>query len=105
MTESWPEFIGLILGLLIAIPIGIHMFRECFRNYSQFKKEIKEARGSEEKKLYDGEFTKAINHQFIELKVGFALFFPIIIFCLPTSSQAQLQKLRSIFIRSHNVYD
>lgn len=92
MFENWPDFLGFILGLLIAIPIGIHMFRECFRDYKQFKKEIKEARGSEERKLYSGEFTKAVNHQFIEFKVGFALLFPIIIFLLTyfiTSSIAQ----------------
>lgn len=82
MFESWPQFIGLAIGLLIAIPIGIHMFRECFSNTNQFKKEMEQARGSEERKLYDGEFKKAVNHQFIEFKAGFALVFPIVIFLL-----------------------
>ncbi len=92
MMEDWPQFIGLTLGLLIAIPIGIHMFRECFRSYNQFQKEMKETGGSEERKLYDGEFKKAVNHQFIEFKAGFALVFPIIIFLITyflTSSIAE----------------
>lgn len=80
MSESWPDFLGLILGLLVAIPMAIHMFRECFRSYKQFKSEIKDSRGSEERKLYDGEFTKAVNHQFIEFKVVFALFFLSLLF-------------------------
>ncbi|MCV6611004.1 MAG: hypothetical protein OIF55_09575 [Amphritea sp.] len=78
--NSWPQLIGVLSGLLIAVPIGIHMFRECFRSYRDFKQEIQEAQGSEERKLYDGEFTNAVNHQFSEFKAGFAIVFPIIIF-------------------------
>ncbi|WP_261832937.1 hypothetical protein [Amphritea atlantica] len=53
---------------------------------------MKETGGSEERKLYDGEFKKAVNHQFIEFKAGFALVFPIIIFLITyflTSSIAE----------------
>ncbi|WP_415887597.1 hypothetical protein ACMXYO_05790 [Neptuniibacter sp. QD37_6] len=85
MIESLPQIIGLALGLLIAIPMGIHMFRECFSNYRRFKDELKQAQGSEEEKLYDGEFTKAVNHQFIEFKTIFALVFPILVFLLTYS--------------------
>lgn len=92
MIESLPQIVGLALGLLIAIPMGIHMFRECFSNYKRFKDELKQSQGSEEEKLYDGEFTKAVNHQFIEFKAVFALVFPILVFLLTyfiTSSIAE----------------
>lgn len=82
MLENLSQIIGFGFGLLIAVPIGIHMFRECFRNTQQFGKELKEARGSEERKLLNGEFTKAVNHQFIEFKAGFSLVFPVLIFFL-----------------------
>ncbi len=74
------------------------MFRECFDDYSQFKKELKEAHGSEALKLFMGEFTKAANHQFIEFKVGFAIAFPLLIFIITNVTiRSLLESLINLF--------
>lgn len=80
MSEELPSIIGIVLGLIISIPIARHMFRECFGDYFQLKKEMTDALGSESQKLLDGKFTDAVNHQFSEAKAVFVLVFPVLVF-------------------------
>ena len=76
------HYISLFLGFFVSIPSGIYMFKECFSDFESLNKQIHKARGSERIKLLKGEFTKAVNHQFIEFKLVFVIAYPIIVFLL-----------------------